>query len=156
MAIIKKLQITNTGEGVEKSKYSFTVGRNVNWCSHHGKKNIAADGDCSHEIKRSLLFERKDMTNLDSVLKSRDITLLTKVHTVKAMVFPVVMYGWVSWTIKKVEHQRIDAFELRCWGRFLKVPWAERRSNQPILKEVQPDCLLGGLMLKFQYFGYLM
>ena len=103
-----------------------------------------------------MLLERKDMTNLDNVLKTRDITLLIKVHTVKAMVFPVVMYGWVSWTIKKVEHQRIDAFELWCWGRFLKVPWAERRSNQPILKEVQPDCLLGGLMLKFQYFGYLM
>ena len=103
-----------------------------------GGSNITADGDCSHEIKRCLLLGRKVMTNLDSILKSRDITLSTKVHLVKAMVFPVVMYGCESWTIKKAEHPRIDAFELWCWIRLLKVPWTARRSNQSILKEISP------------------
>ena len=119
---------------------------------------ITGDGDCSHEIKRHLLLGRETMTNLDSVLKSRDITLLTKVHIVKVMVFPVVMYGFESWIIKKAEHQRIDAFELWCWRRLLRVPWTARRSNQSILKEINPEYSLEGLMLKlkFQYFGHLM
>ena len=118
---------------------------------------ITTDGDCSHEIKRFLLLGRKVMTNLDSIFKSRDITLPTKVHLVKAMVFPVVMYGCDSWTIKKVECRRIDAFELWCWRRLLQVPWTSRRSNQFILKEISPGCSLEGLMLKltFQYFGHL-
>ena len=116
---------------------------------------ITADGDCSHEIKRCLLFGRKDMTNLDSILESRDITLLTKVHLVKAMVFPGVMYGYESWTVKKAECQRIDAFELWCWRRLLRVPWAARRSNQSILKKISPEYSSEGLMLKLelQYFG---
>ena len=119
---------------------------------------ITADGDCSHEIKRHLLLGRKVMTNLDSILKSRDITLPTKVRLVKAMVFPVVMYGCESWTVKKAEHRRIYAFELWYWRRFLRVPWTARRSNQSILKEISPGCSLEGLMLKlkFQYFGHLM
>ena len=119
---------------------------------------ITADGDCSHEIKRRLLLGRKVMTNLDSILKSRDITLPTKVCLVKAMVFPVVMYGCESWTVKKAEHSRIDAFELWCWRRLLRVPWTARRSNQSILKEISPEYPLEGLMLKFklQYFGHLM
>ena len=119
---------------------------------------ITADGDCSHEIKRYLLLGRKVMTNLDSILKSRDITLSTKVHLVKAMVFPVVRYGCESWTIKKAEHRRIDAFELWCWRRLLKVPWTERRSNQSILKEISPGCSLEVLMLKLklQNFSHLM
>ena len=119
---------------------------------------ITADGDCSHEIKRRLLFGRKVMTNLESILKSRDINLPTKVHLVKAMVFPVVMYGCESWTIKEAEHQRIDAFELQCWRRLLRVPWTARGSNQSILKEISPGCSLEGLMLKLklQYFGHLM
>ena len=119
---------------------------------------ITADGDCSHEIKRRLLLGRKAMTNLDSLLKSRDITLPTKVHPVKALVFPVVMYGCESWTIKKVECQRIDAFELRCWKRHLRVPWIARRSNQSTLKEISPRYSLERLMLKLklQYFGHLM
>ena len=118
---------------------------------------ITADGDCSHEIKGHLLLGRKVMTNLDSILKSRDITLLTNVHPVKAMVFPVVMYGCESWTIKKAEHRRVDAFELWCWRRLLRVPWTARRSNQSILKEISPECSLEGLMLKLrlQYFGHL-
>ena len=113
---------------------------------------------CSHEIKRCLLLGRKVITNLDSILKSRDITLLTKVYLVKAMVFPVVMYGCESWTVKKAECRRIDAFELWCWRRLLRVPWTARRSNQCILKEISPDCSLEGLMLKLklQYFGHLM
>ena len=111
---------------------------------------ITADGDCSHEIKRCLLLGRKVVTNLDSILKSRDITLLTKVHLVKAMVFPVVMYGCESWTIKKAEHQRIDAFELWCWVRLLIDPWTSRRSNQSILKEISPRYSLEGLMLKLK------
>ena len=119
---------------------------------------ITVDGDCSHEIKRHLLLGRKAMTNLDSVLKSRDITLPTKVRIVKAMVFPVVIYGCESWTIKKAEHQRIDAFELWCWRRLLRVPWRARRSNQPMLKEISPEYSLKGLMLKLklQYFDHLM
>ena len=119
---------------------------------------ITADGDCSYEIKRHLLLGRKVMINLDSVLKSRDITLPTKVRLVKAMVFPVVMYGCESWTVKKVEHRRIDAFELWFWRRLLRVPWTARRSNQSILKEISPGCSLEGLMLKLnlQYFGHLM
>ena len=119
---------------------------------------ITADGDCSHEIKRRLLFGRKAMTNLDSIFKSRDITLPTKVHLVKAMVFPVVLYGCESWTIKKTERQRIDAFELWCWRRLLRVPGTARRSNQSILKEISPEYSLEGLMLKLklQYFGQLM
>ena len=116
---------------------------------------ITADGDGSHEIKGRLLLGRKVMTNLDSILKSRDITLPTKVHLVKAMVFPVVMYGCESWTIKKAERQRIDAFEQRCWRRLLRVPWTAKRSNQSILKEINPGCSLEGLMLKLklQYFA---
>ena len=119
---------------------------------------ITADSDCSHEIKRCLLLGRKVMTNLDSILKSRDVTLPTKVRRVKAMVFPVVMYGRESWTIQKVEHRKIDAFELWCWRRLLRVPWTARRSNQSILKEISPECSLEGLMLKMklQYFGHLM
>ena len=123
----------------------------------YGSK-ITADGDCSHEIKRRLFLGRKAMTNLNSILKSRDITLLTKVHLVKAMVFPVVMYGCDSWTIKKAEHRRIDAFELWCWRRLLiRVPWTARRSNQSILKGISPEYSLEGLMLKLklQYFGHL-
>ena len=117
---------------------------------------ITADGDCSNEIKRRLLLGRKVMTNLDSILKSRDITLPTKVCLGKAMVFPVVMYGCESWTIKKAEHQRIDVFELWCWRRLLRVPWTARRSNQSILKEISPEYSLQGLMLKLQYSGHLM
>ena len=119
---------------------------------------MTADGDCSHKIKRRLLLGRKVMTNLDSIFKSGDITLPTKVCLVKAMVFPVVMYGCESWTGKKAEHRRIDAFELWCWRKLLRVPWTARRSNQSILKEISPGCSLEGLMLKLklQYFGHLM
>ena len=122
-----------------------------------GGSQITADGDCSHEIKRCLLLQRKVMTNLNSILKSRDITLPTKVHLVKAMIFPVVMYVCESWTIKKTERQRIDAFKVWCWRRLLRVPWTARRSNQSILKEISPGCLLEGLILKLklQYFGHL-
>ena len=135
------------GETVE------TVSNFIFLCS-----KITADGDCSHEIKRHLLLGRKAMTNLDTILKSKDTTLPTKVHLVKAMVFPVVMYGCESWTVKKTEGQRIDASELWCWRRLLRVPWTARRSNQSILKEISPGCSLEGLMLKLklQYFGYLM
>ena len=121
-----------------------------------GGFKITADGDCSHEIKRHLLLERKVMTNLDSIFKSRDITLPTKVRLVKAMVFPVLVYGCASWTIKKAEHWRIDAFELWYWRRLLRVPWTARRSNQSILKEINPEYSLEGLMPKLQYFGHLM
>ena len=119
---------------------------------------ITTDGDCDHEIKRCLLLGRKVMTNLDTILKSRDTTLSKKVHLVKVMVFPVVMYGCESWTVKKAEHQRINAFELWCWRRLLRVPWTARRSNQSILNEISPEYLLEGLMLKLtlQYFGHLM
>ena len=122
-----------------------------------GGSKITGDDDCCHEIKRHLFLGRKVMTNLDSILKSRDITLSTKVRLVQAMVFPVVIYGCESWTIKKAEHQRIDAFELWCWRRLLRVPWTARRSNQSILKEISPVCSLEGLMLtlKLQYFGHL-
>ena len=123
-----------------------------------GGSKITANGDCSHEIKRHLLLERKLMTNLDNILKSRDITVPTKVHLFKAMVFPVVVYECESWTIEKAEHRRIDALELWCWRRLLRVPWTARRSNQSVLKETSPECSLEGLMLKLklQYFGYLM
>ena len=119
---------------------------------------ITADGDYSHEIKRRLLFGKKVMNNLYSILKSREISLLTNVHLVKAMVFPVVKYGCESWTIKKAEHRRIDAFELWCWRRLFRVPWTARKSNQSILKEISPGCSLEGMMLKLkpQYFGHLM
>ena len=134
------------GETVETVSDSILLG-----------SKITADGDCSHEIKRRLLLGRKVMTNLDSIFKSRDISLPTEVHLVKAMVFPVVMYGCESWTIKKAQHQRIDAFELWCWRRLLRVPWTARRSNQSILKEISPEYSLKGLMLKLklQYFGHL-
>ena len=132
------------GEKVEKSDFIFL-----------GSK-ITVDGDCSRKIKKCLLLGRKAMTNLDSIFKSRDFTLPTKVHIVKAVVFPVVMYGCESWTVKKAEHRRIDAFELWCWKRLLRVPWTARRSNQSILKEISPEYSLEGLMLKFQYFGLLM
>src|SRR5574340_296874 len=123
-----------------------------------GGSKITADGDCSHAMKRHLFLGRKAMTNLDSILKSRDVTLPTKVHLVKAMVFPVVMYGCESWIIKKAEHQRIGAFELWCWRRLLRVPWTAKRSNQSILKEISLEYSLKGLMLKLklQYFGQLM
>ena len=123
-----------------------------------GGSKITADGACSHEIKRCSLLRRKVMTNLDSILKSRDITLKTKVHLVKAMVFPAVIYGCESWTVKKAERRRIDVFELWCWRRLLRVPWTARRSNQSILKKNSPGCSLEGLMLKLklQYFGHLM
>ena len=124
----------------------------------HECSRITADGDCGHEIKRCLLLGSKVMTNLDSILKSRDVTLSTKVRLVKAMVFPVVMYGCDSWTVKKAERRRIDAFELWCWRRLLRVPWTARRSNQSILTKISPGCSLEGLMLKLklQYFGHLM
>ena len=123
-----------------------------------GGSKITADGNCHHEIKRRLLLGRKVMTNLDSIFKSRDITLPNKVRLVKAMVFPVVMYGCENWTVKKAEHRRIDAFELWCWRRLLRVPWTARRSNQSILKEINPGISLEGMMLKLklQYFGHLM
>ena len=123
-----------------------------------GGSKSTADGDCSHEIKRRLLLGRKVMTNLDSILKSRDITLLTKVRLVKAMVFPVVMYGCESWTVKKAEHRRIDVFELWCWRRLLRVPWTARRSNQSMLKDISLEYSLEGLMLKLKLhcFGHLM
>ena len=123
-----------------------------------GGSKITADGDCSHEIKRHFLLGIKVVTNLDSIFKSRDITLPTKVSLVKAIVFPVVMYGYKSWTIKKAEHRRTDVFELWCWRRLLRAPWTARRSNQSILKEISPGCSLEGLMLKLklQYFGHLM
>ena len=123
-----------------------------------GAPKITADGDCSHEIKRHILLGRKVMTKLDSILQSRDITLSTKFHLVKAIIFPVVIYGCDSWTTKKAEHRRIDAFELWCWRRLLRVPWTARRSNKSILKEISPGCSLEGLMLKLKlhYFGHLM
>ena len=128
------------------------------WLTIFSGSKITEDGDCSHEIKRCLLLGRKVMTNLDIIFKSRDITLPTKVRLVKVMIFPVVIYGCESWTIKKVECQKIDAFELWCWRRLLRVPWTARRSNQSILKEISPEYPLEGLMLKLtlQYFGHLM
>ena len=123
-----------------------------------GGSKITADGDCSHEIKRRLLLGRKVMTNLDSIFKSRDITLPTKVHLIKAVVFPVVMYGYESWTVKKAEYRKLDGFELWCWRRLLRVPWTSRRSNQSILKEISPEYSLEGVMLKLklQCLGHLM
>ena len=128
------------------------------WLTVFLGSKITADGDCSHEIKRRLLLGRKVITNLDSILKSRDITLSTKVHLVKAMVIPLVMYGCESWTIKKAECQKIDAFELWCWRRLLRDPWTASKSNKSILKEISPECSLEGLMLKLklQYFGHVM
>ena len=133
------------------------MGKQWKQCQTLFFSKITAHGDCSYEIKRCLLLERKVMTNLDSILKSRDITLPTKVHLVKAMVFPVVMYGCESWTVKKTERRTIDAFELWCWRRLLRVPWTARRSNQSILKEISPEYSLEGWMLKLklQYFGHL-
>ena len=153
---IQKAKIMASGPIISKEidgETEKTVADFIFWGS-----KITADGDCSHEIKRHLLLGRKVMTNLDSILKSRDITLPTKVRLVKAMVFPVVMYGCESWTVKKTECQIIDAFELWCWRRLLRVPWTARRSNQSILKEISSGCSLEGLMqkLKLQYSGHLM
>ena len=153
---IQKTKIMASGPITSWQIYGKTVETVANFIFLGPK--ITADGDCSHEIKRCLLFGRKVMINLDSILKSRDITLPTKVHLVKAMVFPVVMNGCEHWTIKKVECRRIDAFELWCWRRLLRVPWTARRSNQSILKEISSGCSWEGLMLKLklQYFGHLM
>ena len=153
---IQKIKIMSSGPITSWQICGETVGTVAEFIL--GGSKIIADGDCSHEIKKRLLLGRKVMTNLDSILKSRDITLPTKVHLVKAMVFPVVMYGCASWTTKKAEHQRIDAFELWCWRRLLRVPWTTRRSNQSIPKEISPGCSLEGMMLKLklQYFGHLM
>ena len=150
---IQKMKIKASGHITSWKIDGETVSDFIFWGS-----KITADGDCSHEIKRRLLPGRKVMTNLDSILKSRDITLPTKVHLVKAMVFPVFMYGCESWTIKKAECRRIDAFELLCWRRLLRVPWTTRRSNQSILKEISPEYSLERLMLKLklQYSGHLM
>ena len=152
---IQKTEIMASGPITSWQIYSETM-ETVTDFIFLGSK-ITADGDCSHEIKRRLLLGKKVMTNLDGILKSRDITLLTKVHLVKAMVFPVVMYGCESWTIKKAEPSSTDAFELWCWRRLLRVPWTARRSNQSILKEISPEYSLERLMLKLklQYFGYL-
>ena len=158
-AMSRQRNYMSKGTEVEKDsifaviQFVETVSDFIFWGS-----KITADGDCSHEIKRRLLLGRKVMTNLDSIFKSRDITLTTKVHLVKAMVFPVVKYGCERWTVKKAERQRIDAFELWCWRRLLRVLQTARRSNQSILKEISPGCSLEGLMLKLklQYFGHLM
>ena len=151
---IQKTKITASGP-ISSWQIDGETGETVSDFIFVGSK-ITADGDCSHEIKWHLILGRKVMTNLDSILKSRDITLPTKVRLVKAMVFPVVMYGCESWMVKKAEHQRIDAFELWCWRRLLRVPWTARGSNQSILKEISLGCSLGRLMLQFQYFGHLM
>ena len=150
---IQKMKIMASGSITSWQMDGETMADFIFWGS-----KITADGDCSHEIKRRLLLGRKVMTNLDSIFKSRDITLPTKVRLVKAMVFPVVMYGCESWTVKKAESRRIDAFELWCWRRLLRVPWTSRRSNQSILKEISPGISLEGMMLKLklQYFGHLM
>ena len=150
---IQKTKITSSGPITSWEIDRETVSDFIFWDS-----KITADGDCSHEIKRHLLLGRKVMTNLDSILKRRDIILPTKVHLVKAMVFPVVTYGCGSWTVKKAEGRQIDAFELWCWRRLFRVPWTARRSNQSILKEISPGSSLEGLMLrlKLQYFGHLM
>ena len=153
---IQKTEIMASGPITSWQIDGETVEKVTDFIYFWGSK-ITADGYCSHEIKRRLLLGRKVMTNLDSILKSRDITLPVKVCLVKAMVFPVIMYGCESWTIKKIEHQRIDAFELWCWRRLLRVPWTARISNQSILKEISPEYSLEGLMLKLklQYFGHL-
>ena len=150
---IQKTKIMESGPITSWEIDGETVSDFIFWGS-----KITVDGDCSHEIKRRLLLRRKVMTNLESILKSRDITLSTKVRLVKAMVFPVVMYGCESWTVKKAECRRIDAFKLWCWRRLLRVLWTARRSNQSIPKEISPGCSLEGLMLKLklQYFGHLM
>ena len=152
---IQKTNIIASGPITSCEIYGKTVERVSDFIL--GGSKITADGDCSHEIKRHLLLGRKVMTNLDSIFKSRDITLPTNVCLVKAMVFPVVMYGCEIWTMKKAEHNRIDVFELWCWRRLLRVPWTARRSNQSIVKEISPGCSLEGLMLKLklQYFGHL-
>ena len=154
------LPLSHLGSPTHIIHHTYSIEREPNMQVQDAikKKGITADGDCSHEIKRHLLLGRKVMTNLDSIFKSRDITLATKVRLVKAMVFPVVMYGCESWTVKKAECRRIDAFELWCWRRLLSIPWTARRSNQSILKEISPGCSLEGLMLKLklQYFGHLM
>ena len=137
-------KLNKQGDNIQPWRTPFPI-----WNQSVVGSKITADGDCSHEIKRRLLLGRKVMTNLDSIFKSRDITLLTKVHLVKAMVFPVIMYGCESWTVKKAGRQRIDAFELWCWRRLLRVPWTARRSNQSILMEISPGCSLEGLMLKW-------
>ena len=153
---IQKTKIMASGPITSWQIYGETLERVTDFIFLGSK--ITADGDCSHEIKRRLLLGREVMTNLDSIVKSRDISLPKKVRLVKAMVFPVVKYGSESWTIKRAEHQRIDAFELWCWRRLLRVPWTARRSNQSVLKEIRPGCSLDGLMLKvkLQYFGHLM
>ena len=153
---IQKTKIMASGPITSWEIDGETVG-NSGWLYFLGSQ-ITADGDCSHEIKRCLLLGRKVTTNLDNIFKSRDIALPTKVHLVKAMIFPVVMYGCESWTVKKAEHRRIDAFELWCWRRLLRVPWTARRSNQSILKEISPGCSLEGMILKLklQFFGHLM
>ena len=150
---IQKTKIMASGPITSCQIDGETVADFIFWGS-----KITADGDCSHEIKRHLLLGRKVMTNLNNIFKSRDITLPTKVCLVKAMFFPVVMYGCESWTVKKAERQRIDAFELWCWRRLLRIPWTARRSNQSILKEISPGCSLEGMLLKLklQYFGHLM
>ena len=150
---IQKTKIMASGPITSWEIDRETVSEFIFWGS-----KITADGDCSHEIKRCLLFGRKVMANLNSIFKSRDITLPTKVRLVKAMLFPVVMYGCESWTVKKAEHRRIDAFKVWCWRRLLRVPWTARRSDQSFLKEISPEYSLGGLMLKpkLQYFGHLM
>ena len=150
---IQKTKIMASGPITSWKIDGETVSDFIFWGS-----KITTDGDCSHEIKRRSLLGRKVMTNLDSIVKSRDITFPTKGRLVKAMVFPVVMYGCERWTVKKAERQRIDAFELWCWRRLLRVPWTSRRSNQSILKEISPGCSLEGMMLKLklQYFGHLM
>ena len=153
---IQKTKIMASGPIIAQKIDGETTGTMTDFIL--GGSRIIADGDCSHEMKRSLLLGRKVMMNLNSLLESRDITLPTKVRLVKVMVFPVVMYGCESWTIKKAEHQRTNAFELWCWRRLLRVPWTARRSNQSILKEISPEYSLEGLMLKLklQYFGHLM
>ena len=152
---IQKMKIMTSGPITSQERNGETEETVSNFIFLGSK--ITANGDCSHEIKRCLLLGRKDLTNLKSILKSRDINLSTKVHPVKAMVFPVVIYGCESWTVKKAEHRRIDAFELWCWRRLLRVPWTARRSNHSILKEISPGCSLEGLLkLKLQYFGHLM
>ena len=153
---IQKMKIMESGPITSWEIDGETVGRVSDFIL--GGSKITADGDCCHEIKRCLLLGKKVMTNLDSILKSRNSTFPTMVHLVKAMVFPVVMYGCESWTVKKAEHRRIDAFELWCWRRLLRVPWTARILNQSILKEISPGCSLEGLMLKLklQYSGHLM
>ena len=153
-----KLSIQKTKIMASSSNISWQVDRETVADFVFLGSKITADGDCNHDIKRRLLLERKVITNLDSMLKNRDITLPAKGHLVKAMVFPVVTYGCESWTVKKAEHQRIDAFEVWCWRRLLRVPWTARRSNQSILKKISPEYSLKGLMLKLklQYFGHLM